>query len=156
VNASRLPGRSILSSTGQVLAALLIVAAGLPAAGAQESTFAARLTTVPIDAAMQTRVTGRGQAVAILDGSMLSISGTFEGLQRPATTARLHIGELRGLRGEALFDISVTKASHGSLEASLELSPELVDALKSGRIYIQIHSESAPEGNLWGWLLDPR
>jgi hypothetical protein len=22
-----------------------------------------------------------------------------------------------------------------------------------GRFYIQLHSEKAPEGNLWGWLL---
>jgi hypothetical protein len=30
-----------------------------------------------------------------------------------------------------------------------------VEALKAGRFYIQLHSERAPDGNLWGWLLAP-
>jgi hypothetical protein len=25
--------------------------------------------------------------------------------------------------------------------------------LLDGRVYLQIHSESVPDGNLWGWLL---
>jgi hypothetical protein len=25
--------------------------------------------------------------------------------------------------------------------------------LRQGRMYLQLHSESAPDGNLWGWLL---
>ncbi|MNC98132.1 CHRD domain protein [compost metagenome] len=49
--------------------------------------------------------------------------------------------------------MTVSKSTGGSLEASVELSPEQIDALNNGRFYIQIHSESAPEGNLWGWLL---
>lgn len=128
--------------------------APLPVAKAQQSTFTARLSSVPIDAAMRTRVTGRGQAVAMLEGNVLSISGTFEGLQRPASFSRLHMGLLKGLRGEAVFEVAITKSTSGSLEARIELNPEQVDALNNGRIYIQINSESAPEGNLWGWLLN--
>ncbi len=36
---------------------------------------------------------------------------------------------------------------------SLDLTPEQVQALHVGQLYIQISSEKAPEGNLWGWLL---
>jgi hypothetical protein len=25
--------------------------------------------------------------------------------------------------------------------------------LRKGMVYVQIHSEGAPDGNLWGWLL---
>jgi hypothetical protein len=33
------------------------------------------------------------------------------------------------------------------------LSADQVDSLKKGKFYIQINSEKAPEGNLWGWLM---
>jgi len=33
------------------------------------------------------------------------------------------------------------------------LTPEQVQSLKKGQLYIQIYSEKAPDGNLWGWLL---
>ena len=26
-------------------------------------------------------------------------------------------------------------------------------ALRQGRVYVQVNSQKAPEGNLWGWLL---
>jgi len=28
-----------------------------------------------------------------------------------------------------------------------------VTDLEKGRFYVQLHSEKAPDGNLWGWLL---
>jgi len=28
-----------------------------------------------------------------------------------------------------------------------------VEGLRQGQIYLQIHSETAPDGNLWGWLI---
>jgi len=36
---------------------------------------------------------------------------------------------------------------------SLDLTREQVQSLQSGRLYVQISSEKAPDGNLWGWLL---
>ena len=41
----------------------------------------------------------------------------------------------------------------GTLTGSIQLTPVQIDDLRRGRLYIQIHSEKAPEGNLWGWLL---
>ena len=35
----------------------------------------------------------------------------------------------------------------------MELSPVQIADLEKGRLYIQLHSEKAPDGNLWGWLL---
>ena len=36
---------------------------------------------------------------------------------------------------------------------TLELTPGQIEDLRNGRIYVQIHSERAPDGNLRGWLL---
>jgi hypothetical protein len=57
------------------------------------------------------------------------------------------------VRGPKVLDLTVTKAMSGSLSGTFDLSPEQVDALKKGKLYVQIHSEKAPDGNLWGWLL---
>jgi hypothetical protein len=39
------------------------------------------------------------------------------------------------------------------VSATLDLTPQQIESLKKGRLYLQIDSEKAPDGNLWGWLL---
>jgi hypothetical protein len=97
-------------------------------------------------------VAGSGSLTAVLSGKQLTITGTFEGLHSPATGAQIHMG-FRGIRGPAIVDISVTKAEKGNVEGSVELSPEQIEALRNSKLYVQIQSERAPQGNLWGWLL---
>jgi len=48
---------------------------------------------------------------------------------------------------------TVTKAMSGSISGSVDLTPAEAEALRKGMIYVQIHSEGAPDGNLRGWLL---
>jgi hypothetical protein len=52
-----------------------------------------------------------------------------------------------------LFDLTVTKATKGTMSGTVDLTPEQVNLLKNGRLYIQIHNTNTPEGALWGWLL---
>jgi hypothetical protein len=119
---------------------------------AQNNKFKARLTPVPVEAATVAAVTGSGSATAVLTGTSLVVSGTFEGLQTPATIARIHHG-LKGIRGPVVFDLTVTKAVSGMISGTVTLTKEQVEAVRSGKLYIQIHSEKQPDGNLWGWLL---
>jgi len=119
-----------------------------------EERFKGRLSPVPIDATMRANVTGTGSVSAVLSGtSRLSISGTFEGLGGPATVARLHQGLTTGVRGSALSELTVSKSTSGTLSGTVTLTEAQVENLKKGKLYIQIHSEKAPDGNLWGWLL---
>ena len=121
--------------------------------GAQGSnTYKARLSPVPIDATMAATVAGSGSVTATLTGTKLSIAGTFEGLRSPATTANVRFGR-KGVRGASLFNLTITKATSGTITANLTLTPVQVDDLKEGKLYVQIQSEKAPDGNLWGWLL---
>jgi hypothetical protein len=42
------------------------------------------------------------------------------------------------------------------ITGSVMLTPEQVESLKQGKLYVQVHSEKgiAPDGsNLWGWFL---
>jgi hypothetical protein len=82
--------------------------------------------------------------------------GSFEGLGGPATVARLHRGVARGARGAAIADLTITKGTSGMITGSVMLTPEQVESLKQGKLYVQVHSEKgiAPDGsNLWGWFL---
>ncbi len=123
------------------------------AAAQAPATFSARLTMMPIELATRADVTGSGSGSAVLDGRRLSVSGSFSGLRGPATIARLHEGRATGIRGTAFSELTVATAVKGTFSGEVELSREQVESLRLGRLYIQIHSETAPEGNLWGWLL---
>jgi hypothetical protein len=138
-----------------ITAALVASAVPLTAQGGDK--FAARLSAVPIAGPNERgNVTGKGAATGALNGRKLTISGTFEGLPAPATIARLHQGIAKGARGAAITDLMVTKSASGTITGSVELTAPQVEALRQGKLYIQLHSEKgvAPDGsNLWGWFL---
>ena len=128
------------------------VRAGVAQSG---ETFKARLSTVPIDVTMLSTVAGSGSLTAVLTGNKLTLTGTFQGLRSPATVARIHRAP-KAIRGPAILDLTVDKETSGTVSGSIELTPDQVDDLKNSRLYVQIDSERAPEGNLWGWLLPAR
>ena len=125
----------------------------LAPAQAQAPMYRARLSVVPLDVAMQSTIAGSGSATATLKGTTLTISGTFTGLKTNATVARVHRGPRTAMRGPAIGDLTAAAATSGTLSGTIELTKQQIDDLAAGRLYIQLHSEKAPEGNLWGWLL---
>jgi CHRD domain len=119
-------------------------------------TYTARLGWVPTTPTDRPNVTGKGSATASLAGRKLTISGAFDGLAAPATVGRLHRGIAKGARGAAIGDLTVTQAASGKLSGSIDLTAEQVEALKQGKLYIQLHTAKgvAPDGStLWGWFL---
>jgi hypothetical protein len=139
------------------LTAVVLATAALVGVTAQQAkTYRGRLSTVPIDVAMQATVAGTGTVSGVLNSNKLTITGSFEGLRSPATIAQLHKGPVRGVRGPVVADLTVTKAADptsGTLAATLDLTSIQVADLEKGRLYVELHSEKAPDGNLWGWLL---
>jgi hypothetical protein len=119
----------------------------------QTPQYRARLSVMPLDIAMQATMSGGGSITATLKGTTLAINGTFTGLKTAATIARLHRGPKMAMRGPAVGDLTATPATSGTISGSIELTKAQVDDLAAGRLYVQLHSEKAPEGNLWGWLL---
>ncbi len=115
--------------------------------------FKTRLSPVGIEASKRAEITGSGSVSAVLAGAKLSITGTFDGLQGAATVAHLLQGVATGVRGPAIGDLDVSHATGGSINGTIMLTPEQMENMRKGRFYIQIDSEKAPDGNLWGWLL---
>ena len=124
-----------------------LVALRLP----QDGRFKARLSKVPVNAETSRTTSGSGSVTAVLVGSELFITGSFEGMSSPATSAHLHRAP-KGLRGPVAFTLSVESAATGALEASVELGDAQLEELRAGRYYVQIHTETNPEGEIRGWL----
>lgn len=116
-------------------------------------TYKARLSAVPADARTRPALAGLGSATATLSGSKLTVSGSFEGLLSPATTAQLHLAVAAGVRGPVIQDLTITKGTSGTLSGSVDLTADQIEKLHKGGVYVQIQSEKEPEGVLWGWLL---
>ena len=148
-----------------LLFSVLLATAGT-SSGQTGDKYTARLGMVPAaNAAQQASVVGKGTATATLAGTRLTVNGSFEGLPASATAARLHQGISKGARGKAIADLTITKAASGTISGIVNLTPEQVEALKVGKIYLQVHSERGipveqgkvqPEvdnSNLWGWFL---
>jgi hypothetical protein len=124
---------------GVLIAAVAMTAAVPLTLPAQAPIYRVRLSVVPIDVAMQ--------------ASALTITGAFTGLKSAATVARVHRGPRTAMRGPAIGDLTATAATNGTISGTIELTKQQIDDLAAGRLYLQLHSEKAPEGNLWGWLL---
>ncbi len=130
------------------LAAMVLSAA--PAFAAEN--YQTDIGPTPKNGTQGASVQGRGTVLATLDKNTFTIQGKFAGLSSPATAARLHIGNVMGGTGPAIGDLTVTKAQSGEISGSFTLTPDQIAALKLGKLYVILDSQSAPKGNLWGWF----
>ena len=141
----------------QVVAALAIGAGlgwfGVPSMAQSGNVFKGRLSKVPVDAKMVPVIIGVGNATATLNGTRVTIAGTFEGMGSPATVARLHEAKYRGVHGPVIGELEVTKAATGTVSGQVNLTQDQIASLRAGKLYVQIHSQVGPEGHLWGFLL---
>jgi len=139
--------------TMRLLGPAAVLCLGTFAFAQSGTVFKTRLSPVAMDATMRATVAGSGSVSVRLTGSRLVVTGSFEGLLSPATMAQVRRSPVTGVRGPALFDLTVTKAAGGAISGSFDLTPVQIEDLRKGRFYVQLHSEKAPDGNLWGWLL---
>ncbi|MEO8300256.1 MAG: CHRD domain-containing protein [Rhizomicrobium sp.] len=135
------------------LAAPVIMVGVLSGPAFAAETYQANLGPMPLDAANRATKLGRGEATATLDGNVLVVGGNFIGLPSPATKAHLCISSHIGVPGGDGFDLVVTEAVNGTVSGQLVLNAKQATAFRTGRLYLQIDSQNAPTGNLWGWLL---
>jgi hypothetical protein len=115
--------------------------------------YRARLSPVALDVAMQATVSGSGTVTAVLNGTKLTVTGTFDGLKSSATIAQIHKSPVAGVRGPVMADLSVSGGTSGTISGTLTLTSLQAADLKKKRLYVQRHSEKEPAGNNWGWLM---
>jgi len=115
--------------------------------------YQAYLSPMPHNDAMHANFSGKGAAVATLEGDTVSLSGTFTGLASAATKAQVCLSKAAGIPGTPVFEVTVSEAVEGKVTGTFKLDKSQIAALQQGKLYVQIASEKAPNGNLWGWLL---
>ena len=147
----------IARESALVLALLLGGTLGGPAVAssgrvsAQVGSFRARLSPLPVSGRTVRTITGLGQVRATLDGNRLTVTGTYQGMSSPATAAHLHFGA-PGRPGPLAQPLEVTTSPEGEVTGTAELTDQQVDALQAQSLYVQIHSEDNPAGELRGWI----
>ena len=136
--------------------ALALAVLAVPALAADYQT---NLGPMPLDDETKAVIAGRGDVAVSYDGKTLNVKGRFRGLPSNATEAHIFMGQWIGVPGKQILDLNVDKATEGSVTGELKLNAAQALALKTGRLYIQINSEKAPEqypwgpkGTLWGWI----
>jgi hypothetical protein len=136
--------------------ALVLAAATTPAFAAD---YKVNLGPMPLDDETKQVIAGRGEATISSDGKTMSVKGSFHGLPSNATEAHVFTSPAPGVPGTKILDLDVTKSTSGTLSGSHALSPAQAAALRTGRLYVQLNSEKAPEvypwgpkGTLWGWI----
>ncbi len=143
--------------TFKIPALIVALALTAPAIAADYQT---NLGPMPLDDETKAVIAGRGDATASYDGKTLTVKGAFHGLPSNATEAHLFLSPATGVPGKQVLDLDVTKATSGTLSGSFALTSAEANALRTGKLYVQINSEKAPpgyewgpKGTLWGWLL---
>lgn len=138
------------------LAAAALLALTVPvAAMAQpvENSFRTRLTS----AAFQPPAPifkGDGDVVATLATRTVSISGDYKALASPVTKVRLLTGTAPGVpSGTPMAELTSAGGTAGAISGQLLLTPAQINLLKAGRLYVQVETQAAPGGALWGWLM---
>lgn len=138
-------------------ALVALAATALPALAAD---YQANLGPMPLDDETKQVIAGRGDATASYDGTTFSVNGSFHGLPSNATQAHIFLSPYIGVPGTKVLDLTVSQATTGTLSGSFHLDADETKALRTGRLYIQVDSEKAPpgyvwgpKGTLWGWLL---
>ena len=132
-------------------AALMVLAT--PAFAA--ATYEAELDPTPFDATNRADVIESiGNLTATLDGSTLTVKGTFSNFTSPATGGSFRIGLAKGVPGDAIGTLTVEHARQGAFSGSIKLNAAQLAALKREALYVRVDSEKAPDGNVQGWLED--
>ncbi len=145
--------------TNRILITLAFVLTTGTAALAAQTSFQTNLGPMPLDDETKAVIAGRGDATAVLDGSTVTVKGSFKGLPSNATEAHIFTSPVAGVPGKPILDLDVTKATSGTISGTFKLTAQQAKDLRTGKLYIQINSEKAPpgypwgpKGTLWGWL----
>ena len=134
----------------------LVLSLALAVAQAAPGPLRARLSPVPTDLAMQETIAGLGDVTATLAGSTLSLEGSYRGLRSNATSVRVYESPRPGLRGPLVGEFASGGGTTGRFKGTVSLTREQATAFARGLLYVQVQSEQAPDGNLWGWLMAPK
>jgi len=141
-----------------VIAILLISSSSLFAQNNESETFRAFLSGANEVSPVFT--TASGLVTLELSGDELTITGSFEGLVAPiepvgGTGVHIHLG-FTGQNGpvEISLDPELSNGNTaGTFDQTVEVSADQIEAMQNRQLYVNIHSERYPSGEIRGQIL---
>jgi hypothetical protein len=118
---------------------------------AQSTQYRARISEMPVSPQTYREITGVGEVFATLSGSTLTVTGTFEGMSSAASAVHVHNAP-KAMNGPPIGALEATPLPSGEVSGALELTSDQIEALRNEELYIVVHSENNPGGELRGWL----
>ena len=134
-------------------AALLLCASSSALEASAQETYRARLSPMPVNSQTVRTITGLGQVRATLEGDRLTVTGEYRGISSPATSAHVHLAPPT-MPGPVAAPLDVTGGQEGRISGTLTLTAEQLAALREESLYVQLHTEGNPSGELRGWIYD--
>lgn len=123
---------------------------------------AARMFSAPLSGDQEvppvtTDATGMSSYTISEDDTSIEFDISAEGLSGPATAMHLHMAAA-GENGDVVVDVSgsITNGDDGSMTAmgTADLGDGIADAIRAGDIYLNIHTEENPGGEIRGQLAE--
>ena len=104
--------------------------------------------------------TASGMVTLTLNGTELVVTGSFEDLSAPlnpigGTGAHIHLG-FTGQNGGVAVPLNPTLSDNdtaGTFDETATLTSEQIDAMRTRQLYVNIHSDAYPSGELRGQIL---
>jgi uncharacterized protein (DUF1800 family) len=104
-----------------------------------------------------TSATGTATVILAPDETSALVSLTFSGLSAPETSAHLHAAAPPGNNAGIVLDLDQPPGQISNMLWTLQpagglTTQGLIDALKGGQMYANVHSANNPSGEIRGWL----
>ena len=123
----------------------------LPQAGLAETiTFKAELSGANESPPNDSGAGGAADATFDTESRMLTWTVEYDGLTGPAIGAHIHGPADSGGNAGIVIPFETTESP---IEGSAEIPAEMVDALQSGQLYVNVHTEAHPGGEIRGQLM---
>jgi hypothetical protein len=117
-----------------------------------QTVFGEKLGFVPVNNANRATITGTGWVRATLTGMTLVVEGEFWNLSSPATVAHIHLAP-RGQHGPVVLPLQVPNATSGTISGTFTLTDAQLAELLAINLYVNVHSELSPRGEVRAWLV---
>jgi hypothetical protein len=135
------------------LAALIVVIAALvPAASFAGTGFSAVLNAAQEVPTNASPATGVGTCVLNDAQTQLSYTVTYSGLVALRTASHFHGPALAGTNAPVVFGIASAGPTAGTITGTWTLTPTNVSDLFAGKLYLNVHSQTYPGGEIRGQL----